>query len=72
METPLRLRRLAGLDKTGDFSGFENENRGTTKRLMNVVKEVRFMKELLEGMMMKYEVIEKKIRKCKFFSKYRS
>ena len=59
METPLRLRRLAGLDKTGDFSGFENENRGTTKRLMNVVKEVRFMKELLEGMMTKYQAIEK-------------
>ena len=53
LETPIGLKWLTGSNSTLDFSGFENENRGTTRMLGNAEKEVRFMIELWEGMMMK-------------------
>ena len=65
LETPIRLRRLAGSNNT-DFSGFENEKRGTMRRIVNVEREIRFMKELLEGLMMKYEQTSNKERKSMF------
>ena len=48
LETPLGLRRLAGSNDTGDFSGFQNEKGGTTRRLVSVEREVRLMKKLLD------------------------
>ena len=59
LEMPLRPRKLASSNDTGDFSGFQNENRGTTRRLVSVEREVRLMKELLDGRMTKYELLVK-------------
>ena len=65
LETPLGLRRLGGLDIAGDFSGFERENKGTVLRLVSAEREIRFMKELLESLMMKHEQIEKENKEMK-------
>ena len=48
LETSLGLKRLAGSSDSGEFSGFQNESRGTARRLVSVEREVRLMKELLD------------------------
>ena len=58
LETPLALRRITGTNVTGGFSGFENESRGTTRRLVNMEREMRFMKEVLEGIMGKCDILQ--------------
>ena len=58
-ETPLDLKRIAGMNVTGDFSGFENESRGAMRRLVNMEQEMRFMKEVLEGIMGKCDILER-------------
>ena len=60
LETPLGLKRVTGTNVTGDFSGFENESRGTMRRLVNMEREMRFMKEVLEGIMGKCDALEGK------------
>ena len=65
LEMPLGLRRLAGLNDTGDFSGFQNENRGTTRRLVSVERELRLIKEMLVGTMTKYELLVKENKEVK-------
>ena len=65
LETPLGLRRLAGFDIPGDFSGFEKENKGTMRRLVSVEREIKFMKEMLESLMTKHEQIEKENKEMK-------
>ena len=64
LEKTLGLRKLAG-SNIGDFSGFENENKGTIRRLVSVEREIRFMKELWESLMMKQELIEKENKEMK-------
>ena len=41
LETPLRLKRLAGSNDIGEFSGFQNENRGTM--LANIMVAFQYM-----------------------------
>ena len=67
LETPRGLERIAGTNVT-DFSGFENESRGTMRRLVNMEREIRFMKEVLEGIMGKCNILyrENKEMKSKF------
>ena len=65
LETPLALKRLASSNDKGDFSEFQNENRGTTRRLVSVEKEVRLMKQLLDEMMTKYELLIKENKEMK-------
>ena len=36
---PLGLKKIAGTNVTGDFSGFENENRGTKTRVLNMERD---------------------------------
>ena len=57
LETQIGLRLMAGMNEGRDFTGFGNEDRGTMRKLVNVEREMRFMK-LLEGIM-KYEVLKK-------------
>ena len=59
LETPLGLEKIAGPNVTGDFSGFENGTRGTMRRLVNMEREMRCMKEVLEGIMGKCDVRER-------------
>ena len=48
-----------------DFSDFEKESRGTTRRLMNMEREMRFMKEVLEGIMGKCDALERENKEMK-------
>ena len=68
LETPLGLKRIGSTNVMGDFSGFENESRGTMRRLLNVEREMRFMKEILEYIMGKCDALERKNKEMK--SKY--
>ena len=60
LETLLGLERIAGTNVTGDFLGFENESRGIMRRLVNMEMEMRFMKEVLEGIIGKCDTLEGK------------
>ena len=40
LETSMGLRKIAGSNATGVFSGFENESRVTVRRLVNVERKV--------------------------------
>ena len=57
LETPLGLKRLAGSNDTGEFSGFQSDSRGAMRQLVSVEREVRLIKELLDSVMMKYELL---------------
>ena len=54
---------MASTNVTSDFFGFENEGRTAMRRLVDVEREMRFMNEVLEGIMVKYKAKKKKIRK---------
>ena len=71
LEMPLELKRLAGSSDTGDCSGFLNESRGATRRITSVEKEMRLMKELLDSMITKYDLLSKENKEMKnMFAKY--
>ena len=59
LETPLEMKRIAGTNVTGDISGFEN------KRLVNMEREMQFLKEVLEGIMGKCDVLERENKEMK-------
>ena len=46
------------MNKGNDFSGFRNEGKGIMKRLVIIEREMRFMKEVLEGIIIKYEALK--------------
>ena len=39
LETPLGLKKIARTNEGSDFSGFENEGKGTIRKLVNVERE---------------------------------
>ena len=49
------LRRM----ERADLSGFEKESRGTMRRLVQIEREMRFMKEVLESVTLLTEKIRK-------------
>ena len=65
LQTPLGLKRIVGTNMTGDFSRFENESRGTMKRLVSMEREMKFMKEVLEGIIGKCDILERENKEMK-------
>ncbi|MPC40837.1 hypothetical protein E2C01_034406 [Portunus trituberculatus] len=49
-ETPVGLKRLGEDNTDKEFSGFREE-KGNVRRLMNVEKEMRYMKEVISSIM---------------------
>ncbi|MPC12739.1 hypothetical protein E2C01_005444 [Portunus trituberculatus] len=54
IETPIGLRKLTEDTIDEDFSGFRDE-RGNTRRLVNVERELRYLKEVMSSLMDKHE-----------------
>ncbi|MPC96906.1 hypothetical protein E2C01_092187 [Portunus trituberculatus] len=54
IETPISLRKLTEDTMEKDFSGFWDE-RGNMRRLVNVEKELRYMKEVMSSLMDKQD-----------------
>ena len=55
-----------------DFSGFEKESRGTIKRLVDIEREMRFMKEVLESVMGRCDDLERENKEMKIkFQEYK-
>ena len=68
LETQLGLKRIAGTNVTRDFSRFKNESRDIMRRLE---REMRFMKEVLEGIMGKCDALERENKEIKIkFQEY--
>ena len=65
METPLGLKRLASSNDMVEFSGFHNKSRGTMRRIDSVEREVRLMREILDGMMTKYDLLANENKETK-------
>lgn len=58
VETPLGLRQLGKCGETRDFSGFKEETTNM-RRIVNVEKEIRLMKEVIAGILEKQEQLVK-------------
>ncbi|MPD00955.1 hypothetical protein E2C01_096462 [Portunus trituberculatus] len=54
IETPIGLRELSDDTMDKDFSGFRDE-RGNMRRLVNVERELRYMKEVMSSLMNKQD-----------------
>ncbi|MPC91173.1 hypothetical protein E2C01_086192 [Portunus trituberculatus] len=74
IETPIGLRKLTEdiIDK--DFSGFQDES-GNTRRVVNVERELRYMKEAMSSLVDKHDrlvtentALKLRITECEKFS----